>query len=337
MTTCIKIPLSQAEDVKKKLIAQDQLDTRFLPTKKDDFIYFPVQDYAGETITYDLAKREEKQGATSFKEALERILTPEEMQEVKTAHDIMGSVAIIEVPDSLAAKEQLIANTLLDANHLIKTVLKKGSGHEGIYRTQHMVYLAGVETKEATYKENNCTFIVDVQDVYFSSRLATERKRIAKQVKKDEEILVMFSGAAPYPCVLAKNTPAQHIVGVEINPKGHEYGLANIARNKVTNVTLHCGDVRTVVPTLHQTFDRIIMPLPRTAEEFLDVALLVAKKHAMIHLYGFYHVDEFDKAKQEIKTYCERAHRTYTIKDIVKSGQQSPRTYRICVDIQLTN
>jgi tRNA (guanine37-N1)-methyltransferase len=337
MTTCIKVPLAQAEEVKKQLIACQQLDTRFLPTKKEGHIYFPVQKYTGETLDYPLSKREEKQGAVSFKESLERILTPEEMQEVKTAHDIMGSVAIIEVPDSLAAKERLIATTLLDANPLIKTVLKKGSGHEGVYRTQHMVYLAGEETKEATYKENNCTFIVDVQDVYFSSRLATERKRIAEQVNTNEHILVMFSGAAPYPCVLAKNTPAKHIIGVEINPKGHEYGLANVTRNKVDNVTLYCGDVRNVVPTLNQTFDRIIMPLPRTAEEFLDVALPVANKHARIHLYGFYHVDEFDKAKQEIKKHCEHHQRTYIIDAIVKSGQQSPRTYRICVDIQLTN
>jgi tRNA (guanine37-N1)-methyltransferase len=77
------------------------------------------------------------------------------------------------------------------------------------------------------------------------------------------------------------------------------------------------------------------MPLPKTAEEFLDVALSVAKANCIIHLYGFYHEDEFDKAYAEIKKYCTAANRTYEIISTTKVGQQSPRTYRICVDFQV--
>lgn len=337
MTTCIKVALRDAEKTKRKLIALHQLDDTFLPKKEGDVIYFPVQNYDKKTYDIILEERKQKPTAISFKQALANILTPQEQTIVKTAHDILGSVAIIEVPKELEAKEKDIAQTLLASNPLIQTVLKKGSSHEGIYRTQALVYLAGKETKEATYKENNCEFVVNVEEIYFSARLSTERKRIAKQVKTGEDILVMFSGAAPYPCVLAKNTEAKTIIGVEINPVGHEYGLRNVAKNKLTNVTLYCGDVRAIVPKLEHKFDRIIMPLPRTAEEFLDIALPVAKKNAIIHLYGFYHVDEFAKAKEEIKTYCEKHNRTYTILNIVKSGQQSPRTYRICIDVQITN
>ncbi len=337
MTQCIKVPLQEAEKVKKELILNNQLDTTFLPKRTTKVIYFPVKNYAGKTESLTLQPRIKKQTAIPFKQVLSLILTPEEMSIVKTAHDIVGTIAIIQIPYELERKEKEIAKALLQSNPLIKTVLKKGSGHEGVFRTQEMIYLAGEKTKEAEYKENECTFLVDVEKVYFSARLATERKRIAQQVAPGEEILVMFSGAAPYPCVLAKNTSAKNIVGVEINPLGHAYGLKNVAKNKLTNVKLYCGDVREVVPQLQQTFDRIIMPLPRTAEEFLDVALAVAKKNAIIHLYGFYSIDEFDKAKQEIKKYCKQYKRTYTILSLVKSGQQSPRTYRICVDFQLTN
>ena len=147
----------------------------------------------------------------------------------------------------------------------------------------------------------------------------------------------MFSGAAPYPCVLSKNTNAKHIVGVEINPEGHKFGLENVKKNKLENVDLYCGDVRAVVPTLNETYDRIIMPLPKTAEEFLDVALPVAKKGCAIHLYGFYHIDNFDKAEKEIAKYCERFNKKYKILEIVKAGQQSPQTFRICVDFKILN
>ena len=87
-----------------------------------------------------------------------------------------------------------------------------------------------------------------------------------------------------------------------------------------------------VVPKLDELFDRIIMPLPKTAEEFLDVALPVAKPGCIIHLYGFYHVDEFEKAKEEVAKYCEKFNRKYEIIEVVKAGQQAPKTFRICVD-----
>ena len=38
------------------------------------------------------------------------------------------------------------------------------------------------------------------------------------------------------------------------------------------------GDVRDVVPKLKKKFDRILMPLPKSAEEFLDIALSASKK-----------------------------------------------------------
>ena len=200
-----------------------------------------------------------------------------------------------------------------------------------------MKYLAGEDTRVAEYRENNCTLQVDVEEVYFSARLSTERKRISEKVQEGEDVLVMFSGAAPYPTVISKQTKAGSVIGVEINPAGHEYGLINIKKNKCKNVELYCGDVREVVPKLGKMFDRVIMPLPKTAEEFLDVAIPVARKGAVIHLYAFYHEDDFDKARQEIAKYCKNLHREYEIIEIAKAGQHAPRTWRICVDFKLLN
>ena len=42
--------------------------------------------------------------------------------------------------------------------------------------------------------------------------------------------------------------------------------------------------------------------------------------------------DEFDKALAEVDKYCKAGKRDYEIIEVVKCGQQSPRTYRICVD-----
>jgi tRNA (guanine37-N1)-methyltransferase len=339
MTTCIKVPLKKAEQIKKNLLEDNQIDFRYRPKKDGEYIFFPVQKYEG-TYTVEEKELEEnktKNSAIPFKEALQHILDENELHLAKTAYEVVGHIAIIEIPESLEKKEKEIAQCLLDSNNQLHTVVKKSSGHEGTYRTQKMTILAGEQTKVASYKENNCTITYDIENVYFSARLSTERKRISEQVKPKEHILVMFSGAAPYPCVLSKKTEAEEIIGVEINPKGHEYGLENLEQNKIQNVKLFCGDVRKIVPQLHKTFDRIIMPLPKTAEEFLDVALPVAKKGCVIHLYAFYYENEFEKAHAEIDKYCKQFDREYTILSTTKCGQHAPRTYRICVDFKLVN
>lgn len=338
MVKCVKVSLKKAQEVKRKLIEEENLETNYFTKRDSKHIYFPVKEnYKGE---YETSEEEVntriKTIAIPFKEALEKILTKEEMQIAKTAFDHLGGIAIIEIQPELREKEQEIAQALLDSNKLIKTVLRKDDKHDGVFRTQKMKYLAGEKTKIATYRENNCTLKVNVEEVYFSARLSTERKRIAEKINEGEEVLVMFSGAAPYPCVFGKNSLAKHIDGVEINPAGHKFGLENIKKNKVDKkVNIYCGDVREIVPKLNKKYDRIVMPLPKTAEEFLDVALPVANKGAIIHMYAFYHEDEFSKATDEIAKYCEKQGRKHEIIEIVKNGQHAPRTYRICVDFKL--
>jgi len=81
-----------------------------------------------------------------------------------------------------------------------------------------------------------------------------------------------------------------------------------------------------------RTFDRIIMPLPRGGENFLGIALDAAKKGTIVHFYDFLHESEFDMAKEKVAKACKKAGKKYKILDLVRCGQYSPRTYRICVD-----
>jgi tRNA (guanine37-N1)-methyltransferase len=203
-----------------------------------------------------------------------------------------------------------------------------------------MKYLAGVDTKETTYKENSVTLKLDVEKVYFSIRLGNERKRIMRLVKPHEEILVMFSGCAPYPVVLSKNTEAKHITGIEINPDGHKYGLENIKLNKIKNVDLICGDVHEVIPKLKKdnpklAYDRIVMPLPKTADEFLSDALTVAEKGTVIHFYDFLPETQFDEATTKIAEACKKKGLKHKIIAVFKCGQHAPYIYRICVDFEI--
>jgi tRNA (guanine37-N1)-methyltransferase len=99
---------------------------------------------------------------------------------------------------------------------------------------------------------------------------------------------------------------AKEVVGIEINPEGHRYGLENLKINKIRNARLCLGDVRKVVPELNEKFDRILMPLPKSAEDFLDVALSASKKGTVIHFYDFLFEEEIPKkAVEKIKRVCK--------------------------------
>lgn len=331
----VKVLKKNAEKVKQLLRKTQNLSHQYKIIAKNEYVYFPIiskitipKKYS--VLAAKLPKLVKKE--TNLKKNLSNYLTPAELKKLKTAFDRIGTIAILEIDEEFEKKEKYIGKALLKLVPSLKTVLKKEGHHEGEFRTQRMKFLAGVDTRETVHRENGVSLVLDVEKVYFSPRLSNERKRIFQQVKKGERVLVMFSGCAPYPCVLAKNSLAKEIYGVEMNTIAHQYAIKNVQVNKLKNVFPYEGDVRSVVPKLKKKFDRIIMPLPKSAEDFLDIALSVAENGAIIHFYDFLHEDFFADAWKKIKKACVLAKKQCKILRTVRCGQYSPRTYRICVD-----
>lgn len=77
------------------------------------------------------------------------------------------------------------------------------------------------------------------------------------------------------------------------------------------------------------------MPLPKTAADYLDVALKASKKGAIIHFYDFQKETETDKSIEKIKKACKQAKKKYRILKIVKCGQHAPREFRVCIDFKV--
>ncbi|MBI2175913.1 class I SAM-dependent methyltransferase family protein [Candidatus Woesearchaeota archaeon] len=253
------------------------------------------------------------------------------------AFDIIGDIALVEVPKELKGKEKAAAAQIMLQQKNVKAVYRKVGGHEGKLRIQKLKYIRGEKRTVTTHRENNTSLKLDVAKTYFSSRQATERKRVYLQVKKPETILVMFSGVGPFTIEIAKNTPAKSVYGVELNKTAHKYALANAELNRVeAKTTFLCGDVRKIVPRLNKKFDRIIMPLPKGAESFLSVAFAAAKKRAIIHLYDFEKEEDIpNKATEKARKAAAAVKRKIRILDVVKCGQLAPRAYRVCVDFKI--
>ncbi len=254
----------------------------------------------------------------------EKVVTKKEALLVPRSFDVVGDIAIFnEFPSALQKKEKKIARCLLQEKQ-INVVAKKSKHYAGRLRTPTITVLAGERRKTTIHNESGCRLAVDVEKCYFSTRSGTERLRLAKLIKNNENVLVMFSGIGALPCVLSKQSKAKAIGGIELNSTAHKYAEKNMQLNKCTNVTLYKGNVTKVVPTLRNKFDHIIMPLPKTAENYLSLAIKKLKPKGTIHLYTFAEEKEFSTLKKHYKEQFK------TVK-IIKAGTYSPGVYRVCV------
>ena len=261
------------------------------------------------------------------------------MPSVPSSFDILGSrsgaVAVIEVPDELALYEKEIAVAIQAVHKNIKSVLSKDSGREGEYRLRSLRLIAGDPETEVIHKESGCSFKLDPQVTYFSTRESTERERIAEMVRPGEDILVMFSGVSPIAVCIAKRHPEVTVTAIEINPEAHVYAVENVKLNKVTDrVKPILGDVRDICPSLNTVFDRVLMPLPKGAHMFLDVAVSIVKPGGLLHFYHWAPEDDlYSEAERLVVEAAAEAGRRAEFVGGVKVSLYSPRVYKVRVDM----
>ncbi len=251
--------------------------------------------------------------------------------------DNFGNIALVKFSSELKAREKKkLAENLLKKNKGIRTVLEKTEKIKGRLRKLSTKYIAGEDTKEVLYRENNCIFRFNIDKTYFSPRLSNERKEIASKIRKNEIVLVMFAGVAPFPIVIAKNSAAKKIFSNEINREANKYAELNIRLNKAKDkVELLTGDIKRIAPKLNQKFDVIVMPRPQLKDTFLKEAFSLSKKGTRIYYYDFCRTKETEKVTEKIKEESKKAKKNIKILAVKKAGEIAPYKIRIRVDFKV--
>ncbi|MDO8628295.1 MAG: methyltransferase, partial [Nanoarchaeota archaeon] len=224
----------------------------------------------------------------SWKVLVKKKLPSSIIDKLPSAFDIIGHILVFnEFPSGLGTWEKKVGQVMLELFPHIKTVVKKTGKVAGRLRVPKVKVLAGDKSLVTTHKENGMVLKLDVSKCYFSPRSAHERLRIARLVQKKERVLVLFAGVGPFTCGIAKLAKPKEVVGVEVSKVAHAYAIENVKLNKLSNVVCLQGDVKKVVPRLVGKFDRIIMPLPKTAEKYLAVIVPKLAARGVVHLYTF--------------------------------------------------
>lgn len=274
----------------------------------------------------------------SITELLKGKLNEDEIEDLKKSFDIIGDIVIVEIPEELQKHKKEIGEATLQFTKR-KTVFMKKSAVEGITRTRQLELIAGEDNSITIHKEHGTRLKLDVKNVYFSPRLATERKRVQELTNDGEEILDMFAGIGPFPIVIAKEK-AVDIIAVDINEYAIKYLKENIEINKL-NDNAHiipiCGDTREVAlnELKGKKFDRLIMNLPGLAPKFLELAISLTRDGGVIHYYEF--SDGFSHGIEKAQTEAEKQNKTVEILNTRKVKSSSPGMWHVAIDCKIND
>ncbi|MCL4399127.1 methyltransferase domain-containing protein [Candidatus Parvarchaeota archaeon] len=257
---------------------------------------------------------------------------------MKVSFDTIGSIAIIRHrPGETLEQERKAAKAIMRNNRSIRGVFRRVGRTEGKERLSKFVFICGDKNQKTVHKENGCVFYVDIKKVYFSPRLSTERARVARSIKKSDNVLDMFCGVGPFTIQAAKK--ASYVAAIDINKDAITLLQENIKANKVENVRFFLGDAKKILNGIKTRFDVIIMNNPTMSRNFLPNAVRAAKDRCTIFFYEFLKAEnglseaektDISSIKRILSAYCDKV----SIKPHV-TGEAAPYLYRMCFDIKI--
>jgi tRNA (guanine37-N1)-methyltransferase len=328
----VRISKTKAQDLRCTLQEKGFLDTDKKALRDGDFVIFPIAgDISGE---YDVveAEFEDVVKRKGFNDHLEDMIG-QKARGVKIAFDMVGDLAVVEVPEEHRGYGKEIGEALLKTHRNLKVAVAKSGDVKGETRLRKLEHLAGDKRTETVYQEHGIRLKMDLAKVYFSPRLSYERKRVLDDTKDGEVIADLFAGVGPFAILLAKYRDVK-VHAMDINQDAVDYLKENLVLNKVEDsVEASVGDAGEIAPRGLAT--RVIMNLPKSSDEFLEVAFDVIKE-GIIHFYTIANEEDlFDGKIKLVEEMAQLKSRKIKILNKRVVRPYSPRNYHIVLDIKV--
>jgi tRNA (guanine37-N1)-methyltransferase len=334
---CVRIEREEGELARSRLAEADLVDETHEIVVEDGWLYVPVVDATAVPEEYDVVRREVPGRETQT--------MPADLLSFEPSYERIGDIVVVDEDDPERARA--LADAIVESALPARSVLNRASKIQGEERVRDWEVLADGADKgaptaefeprsptETVHREYGCEFVVDLAEVYFSPRLATERHRVAEQIEAGERAFDMFAGVGPFVIPFAKR--GAEVVGTDINGAAIEYLRENARRNGVADrVTAIHGDVREVATEYEGWADRVVMNLPHSAGEFLDTAVQFAGESCLLHYYDIQHEDDpYGPGEQAIR---RAAGPTY---DVTVETRRTVRSYaphelNVVLDVRL--
>ena len=335
---CVRVSPADGEATRSRLADADLLDREWAIARDDEALYLPIVDPGAVPAGLDVVDHEVEPRETQTH--------PGDLLEFAPTYERLGDLVLLDEPDEGRAREA--AEAIVASDLPVRAVLNRASKVKGETRVREWEVLAGDvggqspaegETPsrawtETVHREYGCEFLVDVAQVYFSPRLATERHRVVEQVEPGEHAFDMFAGVGPFAVPMAKR--GAEVVATDVNEVAIEYLRENAERNGVADrVGAIHGDVREVAHEHAGWAERVVMNLPHSADEFLDAAVELAGETCVLHYYDIQHEDDpFGPGEAAIRAAAGDAYDvSIQTRRVVRS--YAPHEVNVCLDARL--
>ncbi len=263
--------------------------------------------------------------------------------EVYSAFDIVGDIAITKIPKTTSLSPAVVAQAIMKRHRNVKAVFIQKGGVSGDHRLRRLIHVGGENRTATVHRESGCVFKVDVETCYFSPRLSGERLRIAHLVQPGETVVNMFAGVGCFSILIAKRQPAAKVFSIDINPAAVQFMEENIRLNRVYGkVVPLLGDARQIIENqLRHSADRVLMPLPEKAYEYLPSAVSALKPEGgWVHLHVFEHAAKSENPAEKIKQKAAAAMNTvgweFQFPSIRVVRSTGPNWWQLVADIKVS-
>ena len=305
-----------------------------LPIQKDGGrLFLPVAGPA--SLGYPTFERDFPVGTNRARNYRDLVDVPPRLTSLlPKAFDAIGDIIVLRLPGELREFEQRIGEAILRWDPKIRTVAVD-EGVRGALRVRSLRVVAGEPRTRTEHVEFGLRYLVDVEHAYFSPRLASERWRVAKQVRPGEVVVDMFAGVGPYAILIARTRRPKTVHAIDANPAAVELLRENVRRNRAETVIVHEGAGQEVLPGLGRV-DRVIMDLPQTAREFLPATLPYVRAGGVIHFYTIAERSLIKEAGEEAVALARGAGRKANVLASRIVRGYSPGKVHLAIDLRIT-
>ncbi len=342
----ISVPVKDGETIRKILLTMELLDNSCKIISEDRVLYFPVKleltknqlATLNSAVSVDTGIRTFDvipQDPRTLVDALEGKLPPEKLALLPRAYDLIGDIAVLEIPDEISSYSQLIGEVFHNIHSNFKTVLAKKGAVSGTTRVREYTLLAGEDRTKTIHTEYGCRLAVDVAKAYFSPRLLEEHNRIAQLVQTGEIVVDMFCGVGPFAIHITKNTDAK-VIAIDINQSAIDLLCESIGLNKLVGTILPVvADAHDYVNSNELNIDRVIMNHPSGASDFVSDACSILKPSGIMHYYDFIGGDTpEDTLKEKVVGLVEKEGRSVKKIGLVRRVRDSaPYEFQMVADV----
>jgi len=192
-----------------------------------------------------------------------------------SSFDQIGEIIVIKLSDSIANQAEIIGQALLEHFPSIRLVCED-KGVKGDYRVRDLNVIASRNSNlsfDTIVRENGKMMQLDPSSVYYSPRLATERQKLSKLVKKlskrlGKKIAICdpYAGIGPNLVNAYDKMYVNQILANDLNPQATPYLTLNLPEFS----EIYCTDARDLATTLSKKYDIIFVNLPHDSISHLS-------------------------------------------------------------------